>query len=246
MYPTVDEAVALLRGIQAGLLEGEKDRALPRVIVCPPFVALDRLRAVIDDRVVALGAQHCHWEGDGPHTGEISPRMLRGLVEYVMVGHSERRAGGQTDDQVARTVAAVADNGLVPILFVGEDGRDEDALLTTERRLRHGLSGIDPATQPVLVVYEPTWAIGAEHAAPAAHVGAVVDHVKAVLRGLGAVEPPVIYGGTVGDENIEGLARLDVLDGVGATRSTLDAARCLRMVHHLSRTTTQGGREARR
>ena len=231
MYPTVDEAEALLRTIQAGL--GERSRrggAPPRVIICAPFLCLVPLRAVTDDRVVGLGAQNCHWEREGPYTGEISSRMLRGLVEYVMVGHSERRAGGETDEQVSRKVAAVAEAGLVPILFVGEDSREDDAVARTEQRLRQGLSRIDPGSQRTLVVYEPAWAIGAEEAAPAEHVGAVVDHIKGVLRALGARRPEVIYGGAVTEENIDDFARLEVLDGVGATRASLEAEKLLRIV----------------
>lgn len=234
MYPTVDEAVALLGTIQAGL--GERTcggGTPPRVIICPPFLALVPLRAVTDDRVVGLGAQNCHWKSEGPYTGEISPRMLRGLVEYVMVGHSERRAGGETDEQVSRKVAAVAEAGLVPILFVGEDSRDGGAIDRTEQRLRRGLSRIDAESRRILVVYEPAWAIGAEAAAPAEHVGEVVDRIKAVLRALGARRPEVIYGGTVAEENIDDFSQLEVLDGVGATRSSLDVETLLKIVDRL-------------
>ena len=234
MYPAVDEAVALLTDIQAGLLERAQSGAtLPRVIVCPPFVSLVPLGALADGRVTALGAQNCHWEQDGPYTGEVSPRMLRGLVEYVMVGHSERRARGETDDEIARKVAAVAENGLVPILFVGEDRRDDDAVQLTEERLRSGLSRVDVGRRRVVVVYEPAWAIGADDAAPPEHVDEVVGHVKTVLRTLGSTEPAVIYGGTVAEQNIDEFAGLEVLDGVGATRSSLDASTFLAMVDRL-------------
>ncbi len=235
MYPTVDEAVALLGAIQVGLGERTPGSATPpRVIICPPFVALVPLRAVTDDRVVGLGAQNCHWESEGPYTGEISPRMLRGFVEYVMVGHSERRAGGETDEHISRKVAAVAEAGLVPILFVGEDSPDDDAIDRTQQRLRRGLSRIDAESRRVLVVYEPAWAIGAQAAAPAEHVGDVVDHIKGVLRALGARRPEVIYGGTVSEENIDDFAQLEVLDGVGATRASLDVEKLLKIVDRVS------------
>ncbi len=152
MYPTVDQARDRLVAVQAGLLERDER---PRVIVCPPFVALPALQAVVEPEVVSLGAQTGHWEQEGPHTGEISPRMLRGLVDYVMVGHRERRAAGETDDQVARKVAAVVESGLVPILFVGEDEPGGDALGVTEERLLRGLSRADLGMGAVLVVYEP-------------------------------------------------------------------------------------------
>ncbi len=234
LYPTVDEALTLLRDIQAGLLERAQSGVTPpSVIICPPFVSLVPLRAVADERAVRLGAQNCHWEQEGPYTGEVSSRMLRGLVDYVMVGHSERRIGGETHEEIARKVAAVAEAGLVPILFVGEDTRDDDAIQQTEHRLRRGLSRIDVASRPVLVVYEPSWAIGAEEAAPTKHVGAVVDRVKAVLRELGTTAPAVMYGGTVAEQNIDELARLEVLDGVGATRASLEARTFLSLVDRL-------------
>jgi triosephosphate isomerase len=234
MFPTVDEAVALLEDIQGGLRQRIRSgRTPPHVIICPPSVALVPARAIAHDGLAALGAQNCHWEHEGPYTGEISPGMLQGLVEYVMVGHSERRARGETDEQISRKVAAVAGAGLVPILFVGEDSPEDDPVRQTERRLRQGLSRIDVGTRRVLVVYEPAWAIGAENAAPAEHVGKVVAHVKAVLRAMGARPPAVIYGGTVTAENIDDFAQLEVLDGVGATRASLDAQRFLTIVDRM-------------
>ncbi len=235
MYPTVDEALALLGAIQAGLRGRTRQVPTPpRLIICPPFVSLAPLRAVADDTVVGLGAQTCHWKAQGPFTGEISPRMLRGLVEYVMVGHSERRAGGETDDQICQKVAAIAEAGLRPILFVGEDSREDDAIERTEQRLRRGVARIDLESRQVLVVYEPAWAIGAEAAAPVDHVRGVVDHIKAVVRALGAHRPEVMYGGTVAEENIDEFARLAVLDGVGATRASLDVEKLLRIVDRVS------------
>ena len=235
MWPTVEEARALLVAVQDGLRRrAEAGAPLPRLIVCPPFVALAPLRAVADDRLLALGAQTCHWEQDGPHTGEVSPRMLLGLADYVMVGHSERRAAGETDDQVARKVEAVVDAGLVPILFVGEDDPVDDAIGRTEARLRSGLSRVDSGRQRVLIVYEPTWAIGADHAASAGHVAAVVKHVKASLVDMGSATPEVLYGGTVNDGKVDDFAALEILDGVGATRGSLDAGRFLALVDRLS------------
>jgi triosephosphate isomerase (TIM) len=222
MFPTVDEAQALFDAVQAGLRERARSgRVLPEVILCPPFVSLAPLGAVADARLLRLGAQNCHWEQEGPYTGEISPRMLRGLVEYVMVGHSERRVAGETDEQIARKVAAIGAAGLVPILFVGEDEPGGDAIRQTEQRVREGTSRIDVASQDVVVVYEPTWAIGARQAASPEHVRGAVEHLKGVLSDLGARRPEVIYGGSVNDGNIDDLARLEILDGLGATRASL-------------------------
>lgn len=235
MHTTVDQAVALVQAIQQGLQErASRGQQLPSVIVCPPFVSLVPLRAVVDERLVRLGAQNCHWEKEGPHTGEISPVMLTGLVQYVLVGHSERRAASESDEQIARKVTAVAEAGLTPILFVGEDEPGAGARLQTEYRLRQGISRIDPGHQAVLVVYEPAWAVGADRAADAGYVHEMVAGLKDLLRRLGASDPEVIYGGTVKKENIEQFALLDVLDGVGATRASLDIQGFLAMIDRVT------------
>jgi triosephosphate isomerase (TIM) len=235
MHTTVDQAVALVQAIQQGLRErASRGQRLPSVIVCPPFVSLVPLRAVVDERLVRLGAQNCHWEKEGPHTGEISPVMLTGLARYVLVGHSERRAASESDEQIARKVTAVAQAGLTPILFVGEDEPGAGARSQTEYRLRQGISRIDLGQQTVLVVYEPAWAVGADRAADAQYVQEMVAGLKDLLRRLGASDPEVIYGGTVKKENIAQFARLDVLDGVGATRASLDIQGFLAMIDRLT------------
>ncbi len=235
MHTTVDQAVALVRGIQEGLRErASRGQQLPSVIVCPPFVSLVPLQAVVDQRLVRLGAQNCHWEKEGPHTGEISPVMLTGLAQYVLIGHSERRAACESDEQITKKVAAVADAGLTPILFVGEDHFGAGARSQTEHRLRQGISGLDLSQQPLLVVYEPVWAIGADRAADAQYVREIVTGLKDLLRRLGSSDPKVIYGGTVNKENIEQFVKLDVLDGVGATRASLDSQGFLAMIDRVT------------
>jgi triosephosphate isomerase (TIM) len=235
MYATVAETESLFAAIQARLRERvDAGGKLPRVIVCPSFLSLVQLRAVADGEVVALGAQNCHWEDEGPYTGEISPRMLRGLAEYVLVGHSERRAAGETDDQIARKVAGAARNGIVPILLVGEDGQGEDAVVEAEQRLRDGVSLVDLSQNEVVVVYEPSWAIGKDRTAPPGRIGRSVEHLKAVLVELGAKEPKVIYGGSVDEGNVDELVGIDALDGVGAGRASLDPDRFLRIIDRVA------------
>ncbi len=235
MHTTVDQAVVLVQAVQQGLRERtSRGQQLPTIIICPPFVSLVPLRAVVDERLVLLGAQNCHWDTDGAHTGEISAAMLTGLVQYVLVGHSERRAAGESDEQIAKKVAAVAEAGLTPILFVGEDEPGAGARSQTAHRLRQGTSRIDLSQQAVLVVYEPAWAIGADRAADAEHVAEMVAGLKDLLRRLKVSNPEVLYGGTVKKENIEQFARLDVLDGVGATRASLDAREFLAMIDRMA------------
>ena len=237
MYTTPDEAVALFGQVQDGLRERAEasEPELPTVILCPPFVSLTALRERADDRLVRLGAQNCHWEPEGPYTGEVSAAMLSGLVDYVLIGHSERRAAGETDEQIAKKVAAAVEAGLVPILFVGEEEPTDAAVEEAERQLGRGLEGVDLREQRALVVYEPVWAVGSDEAAEADHVRDVVAQLKRRLTELGAERPEIVYGGTVNTGNVEELTRVDGLDGVGATRAGLDAEEFLRIVDRVWR-----------
>ena len=236
MYVGPAETAALFARVQDGLREQARSSpALPVVIVCPTAISLTAIDAIADRRLVRLGAQNCHWEPSGPYTGEVSPAMLAGLVDYVLVGHSERRRAGETDEQIARKVAAVAARAMTPILFVGEDEATAAAAAETEERLERGLAGVDLARRPVLVVYEPAWAIGADVPAAADHVRTIVARLKQRLRQRGAQRPAVIYGGAVSADNVGRFTAIDSLDGVGATRGALDARGFLTIVEHVAR-----------
>ncbi|MBW3606834.1 MAG: triose-phosphate isomerase [Actinobacteria bacterium] len=240
MYLGPAEAIALFTRVQERLRdEADAGLPLPDVIVCPPVISLMAMRDIADRRVVRLGAQNCHWQSRGPHTGEISASMLTGLAEYVLVGHSERRRAGETDEQIARKVGAVAANAMIPILFVGEDDRTSAAAERAEERLERGLAEVDVSYQPVLVVYEPTWAIGADAPAAADHVRSVVTRLKQRLTDRGAQRPAIIYGGTVTGDNVHRFTGIDVLDGVGATRATLDEREFVTIVRQVGRARPQ-------
>ena len=235
MYTTPQRASTLFMAIQEGLLERmNRSARVPLAIICPPFVSLATLRRLADRRLVALGAQNCHWQREGPYTGEISPEMLGGLADYVLLGHRERRVAGETDEQIARKAAAAAACGIVPVLFVGEDHRGDDAVAASDRQLCRAVSRLDLAVQRVLVVYEPAWAIGGDEAAAPGRVAAVAEHLKARLHALGAGEPEVLYGGTVNDDNVDALSQVGVLDGVGATRAALEAEAFLALVDRVA------------
>jgi triosephosphate isomerase len=236
MYLGPAEAIALFARVQQRLRQdAESAWELPTVIVCPPVIALMAMRDVAETRLVALGAQNCHWQSRGAYTGEISAAMLAGLADYVMVGHSERRRAGETDEQIAGKVAAIAANAMTPILFVGEDEPTSAVAERAQERLERGLAEVDVTCQPVLVVYEPTWAIGADAPATADHVRRVVTDLKQWLTDNGAQRPAIIYGGTVTAANVGQFTAIDVLDGVGATRAALDEHGFVTIVRRVAR-----------
>ncbi|MGI9002514.1 MAG: triose-phosphate isomerase [Pseudonocardia sp.] len=203
--------------------------------MCPPFPSLLAFAEVMDRRLLRLGAQDCHWKAAGPHTGEVSPTMLSGLVDYVLIGHSERRTTGETDEQIAKKVPAAAAAGLTPVLFVGEDEPTTTAASEAQQRLTRGLAATDLDTHPVLIVYEPSWAVGADAPADAGHVADVVTRLKERLSQLGAGRSEIIYGGTITADNVEQFTTIESLDGVGATRATLDERQFLQIIDAVAR-----------
>ena len=235
MYPTVRQAVTLFTTVKRGLQDSARGtRALPTVIVCPPFPLLPTLADITERRLLRLGAQNCHWQAEGPYTGEVSPTMLAEWADYVLIGHSERRSAGETHEQIARKVGAAAAAGLTPVLFVGEDEQTDSAIDHAERQLTRGLAEVDLGRYDVLIVYEPAWAVGADAPADVEHVRKAVAHLKKRITELGAEQGEIIYGGTVTADNVEQFIGIETLDGVGATRASLDGRDFLSIVDQVA------------
>lgn len=216
MHTTVSESVVLVGKIEEGLEDQYKSSGtLPTVVVCPPFVSLTAVTDVADNRVLKFGAQNVHWEKEGPYTGEIAAPMLKGLVDYVIVGHAERRAVGETNEQVARKVAAVVGAGLTPILCVGEPEANDVATEHCEEELREGLANVDPSSiKKLIVAYEPIWAVGTQSTAEEVHIAEVVGHLRTILDELSATRAHIIYGGGITRKNVEALVAVNGLDGL--------------------------------
>ncbi len=207
MNKSAVEAVAFAREILpelAGL------RAVERVL-CPPATALGALAPLVAGTGIGLGAQNMHWEEKGAFTGELAPGMVKEWADYVILGHSERRAlFAETDDNVARKVRSALAHALVPIVCVGETLSENEAGQTAavvSRQLRGGLGGLS-ATQArsLVIAYEPVWAIGTGRAATVEGANAVVaDVIRPVmveLFGTGVAESVrVLYGGSVTGKN---------------------------------------------
>jgi len=231
------EAIQLLQRLAYHL--SEEDTADQETVVCPPFTALRSLQTLIqsDRMAVALGAQDCHPEAEGAHTGDVSVPMLARLdVRYVIVGHSERRLHhGEDDALVARKARAALAGGLRPIVCVGEgeaareSGRAEEVVLS---QVRGSLVDVAPADAADLVIaYEPVWAIGtgrtatpgdAQDMAVAIRTAVADRYDEATAAGM-----RILYGGSVKPANIRSLMALADVDGVlvgGASLSAEDFA----------------------
>ena len=215
----------------------EDDLAAVEIAVIPPFTALRSIQTLIDgDKLpIGLGAQDVHWEDAGAYTGAVSAPMLAKLaVDYVLVGHSERRSHfGDDDEVVARKLRAVRSHGMTPILCVGETLEERDAgqaEAVVERQLRATLEGLDPApgTDPdreVVVAYEPVWAIGTGRTATPDDADAMCGVVRTVVGDLGGdgSRLRVQYGGSVKPGNAEELVARAEIDGALVGGASLDA-----------------------
>ena len=190
------------------------------VVLCPPFTSLIAVYGVLQNTPVMLGAQNVNQHGSGAYTGEISAEMLGGLVDYVIVGHSERRQHfGETDQMVSAKVSAVIDCGMTAIICVGEDDVERQrrrAERFVRRQIRLGLSGIDDPSR-IVIAYEPIWAIGTGAAATIGQIeymaASIREELCEVFDAEIAEEIRVLYGGSTNAGNIGQIIASPAVDG---------------------------------
>jgi len=216
----------VLEQVVAGL------RATPapaEVLVCPPATLLATFARVLADTGVKLGGQCCHAAASGAHTGDISAEMIRDAgASYVIIGHSERRTDhGETSAQVAAQVKAALRAGLFPIICVGENEAAYERGLTRSV-LAEQLAGSLPEDLlgfPIVIAYEPIWAIGT---GKTAQTGDIVDtHAfihSTVLQRFGLSTPlRILYGGSVKPSNAAEILQAPGVDGVLVGGASLKA-----------------------
>jgi triosephosphate isomerase len=206
----------------ASILEGLATIAGVERVLCPPAISLAAVHSVVTGSEVRLGAQNMYFEDKGAYTGEISPLMLRGLCDYVILGHSERRSYfGESDELVNKKTLAALAHGLRPIVCVGERLEERDANLTERvitTQVYGSLTNLPGERLGELVVaYEPVWAIGTGRAATAQDAADAVAVIRALLGELYGVEAAravrVQYGGSVTAANAAEFAALPDIDG---------------------------------
>lgn len=201
-------------------------------IVCPPFMYLPTVETVLMMSEIALGAQNCHWEDDVAATGEMGPQQLEELVDYVILGHSERRhVFGETDGVINRKVKAALATNLKAIFCVGETLDEREANQTEAvllRQTREGLAGI-AVPETFVIAYEPVWAIGTGRAATTDDADSAITLIRreiaSMLGEATAEEVRILYGGSVTPDNIADFMGRPNIDGalVGGASLKADA-----------------------
>ncbi len=238
MHKTVAESESLVRDIINGDRRKDAD-----VLVAPPFTSLHAVARLVDTSDVGLAAQNMHWEKQGAYTGEVSPLMLADLgVEFVILGHSERRhIFGEKDEGINRKVISALAHGLKPILCVGEtleERRAEKIYGVLEAQLLGGLSGLQPdETGRVTIAYEPVWAIGTGHTATPDQAQAVHRLIRQQLVDLTlcnkdlANRVRILYGGSVKASNATEIMAQPDVDGVLVGGASLSAGEFLGIIN---------------
>lgn len=229
MYKTVDEAVALVRELKEKLSD-VNDR---EIVICPPFTALHTVYKELLGTNIKLGAQNCYFEDEGAFTGEVSPRMLKNIgVEYVVIGHSERRGYfNENDDLINKKAKALLQKGLKPIICVGEslDQREAGETETLVRKqVFRDLDGIEPyQLKNIVIAYEPIWAIGTGKTATSTEANRVIalirNTVKEMYSPLEANSIRIQYGGSVKPDNAHEILTQSDIDGALVGGASLKA-----------------------
>lgn len=193
-----------------------------KIVLCPPFVYIPVVKSKYD-----IGSQDLFWEESGAHTGQISGSMLKQFkVKYAIVGHSERREVGESDQEVNLKLKAAIANKITPILCVGYGLQasmdDEEVMLHLQTQLELDLQGVD--TSKIVVAYEPVWAIGSGKAATSEHAEKVAMFIRMKFK-----VKKVLYGGSTNSANSkEFLSRQ--IDGLLVGGSSLKADEFSKMI----------------
>jgi triosephosphate isomerase len=237
MNKTVAEARALVSEMSPALhhvMGVEK-------VLCPPFMALFPVAALLQGTTIGLGAQDMHWEAKGAFTGEIAPGMVAEFCQYVIIGHSERRTYfGETDETVNKKTFAARNANLMPIVCVGETLSEYESGRTAEvvsRQIRAGLKNLDPEfAAHIVVAYEPVWAIGTGRASTGENANTVIhDFIRKPLAEMygeaTAQAVRVLYGGSVTAANAVEFFGQPEIDGALVGGASLKVDEFVAIVH---------------
>ena len=236
MYKTPSESIDFVEKLIKNLKNYE-DRD---ILICPPFTSLYPVSQIIKNSSVKLGAQNVYFENEGAFTGEISPIMLKDIgVEYVICGHSERRnIFGETDEIINKKVKKVTENGMHPILCVGEKLEEREKGQTfevVENQIRNCLSNFKDI-EKLVIAYEPVWAIGTGKTALPQQAEEVHIFIRELIGKMYnnqiAENLIILYGGSVKPENIDQLMKEKDIDGVLVGGACLKIDSFLRIIDY--------------
>lgn len=201
------------------------------VVICPPFIYLSSFLNKKVQSPLKIGAQDSFFEEQGSFTGEISPVMLKNLdITHVIVGHSEKRAKGDTDENISKKIQALLELGIHPILCVGEKERDDHGayLEILKNQIKDSLNKVQKKNiRKLIVAYEPLWAIGAKEAMVPTDIHEMSLFIKKVLSDIyghdEALSTTILYGGSVNFRNAGDIIIQGEVDGLLVGRESINS-----------------------
>lgn len=236
MFKTIGEANSFWEAVSGATVDSEKVEA----VICAPYLQLPSLVQSASGSAFHIGAQNMHEEQEGAFTGEISGAMLKDLgVTHVIIGHSERRQYfNETDDSVNAKTKAALDQGLTPIVCVGESLEQREAGDTetiVSNQVAAAFEGLtEEQVEKTIVAYEPIWAIGTGKTATADDANQVCQAIRETLLDLHGEEAAnatrILYGGSVKPANIDELLSKEDIDGALVGGASLEADSYLQLV----------------
>jgi triosephosphate isomerase len=223
MFKTVAESIEFVRGLHEKILTLPANNAI-EIVVFPPYTSLYAVKTQGVSPLVKTGAQNLYFEAEGAFTGEISPLMLEGLTDYVLIGHSERRhIFKETDENINKKIKAALTHGLLPVLCIGETLAQREAgntFTVIRNQLDKDLDGLTfDEYLRVAIAYEPVWAIGTGKNATPGEAQEAHAFIREILKkkfDLGTVvqETRILYGGSVKPANSLELLSQNDINGV--------------------------------
>jgi triosephosphate isomerase len=237
MNNTIKQGESLVRDILDKDLRNDVE-----VVICVPFTFLDRASELVTGTKIKLGAQNMHWEEKGAYTGEISPIMLNELnVDYVIIGHSERRQYfNETDETVNKKVKSALNHNLTPIVCVGESLEEREngeykKLIESQVTKAFEVISKEDAVKTV-IAYEPIWAIGTGRTATSEQAEEICSLIRSILGKLYDGDTKdlirVLYGGSVKPDNIKELMLMENIDGALVGGASLKANDFVQLVNY--------------
>lgn len=229
MHKTQKESLEFVQSFKSEIKNVDNQR---EVVLCIPFTSLTAMSKSLHGSKVKLGAQNIHWEDKGAYTGEISGEMLKEInVNYVIVGHSERRQYfGETDETVNLRLKAAQKYGITPILCVGETKEQRDAGETEDiiiAQLQKDLPQIDQSN--LIIAYEPIWAIGTGDTCESTEANRVIGIIRQQLDNK---DVSIQYGGSVKPGNVDEIMAQPEIDGALVGGASLEPTSFARIVNY--------------
>ena len=212
------------------------------VIICAPFTDLFYTLLSAQTANIKIGAQNMHWEEKGAYTGEVSPQMLKAIgVEYVIIGHSERREYfAETDETVNKKLKAAHEVGLKPIICIGEtleQRENGETIQILEKQIKFGLEGLTgEQIRNTIIAYEPIWAIGTGKTATKEDANETIKSIRKEIANMygndNAENVEILYGGSVKSSNSKDLFTMSDIDGGLVGGASLDAEEFSKIVNY--------------